>query len=306
MTPQPAILLPPLAVGQVLTLRLTAAQQAKPLLRAFACLPIDDSLVVGFGWHFVQAVSGNVPGLRGFPAMTLPESAGGAAVPATQADIWVYMRAAEAGAALDRVLALMRLLPGGLTIVEDVATFTYRGGRDLSGYEDGTENPLGTAADAAAIIPNGPLAGGSFVAAQRWVHDLSALAAMPRKEQDAIVGRDRDSNEELASAPTTAHVKRTAQESFDPPAFMLRRSMPYGGAREQGLYFVAYGADLDRFEGVMRRMAGQDDGVVDALFRFSRPATGGYYWCPALKDGKLDLVPMVGAGGVDAMPDVAV
>ncbi len=284
MTPQPAILLPPLAVGQVLTLRLTAAQQAKPLLRVFAALAMDESLVVGFGWHFVQAVSGNVPGLRGFPAMTLPESAGGAAVPATQADVWVYVRAAEAGAALDRVLALMRSLPGGLTIVEDVATFTYRGGRDLSGYEDGTENPQGVAGAAAAIIADGPLAGGSFVAVQRWVHDQSALA----------------------SAPATAPVKRTAQESFGPPAFMLRRSMPYGGAREQGLYFVAYGADLDRFERMMRRMAGQDDGVVDALFRFSRPATGGYYWCPALTDGKLDLAPMVGAGGVEAMPDVAV
>ncbi|MSQ01778.1 MAG: peroxidase [Myxococcales bacterium] len=273
MTSQPAILLPPLAVGQVLTLRLTSATQAKPLLRVFAALPIDESVVVGFGWHFVQAVGGDVPGLRGFPAMTLPESAGGAAVPATQADVWVYVRAGDAGSALERVLALMRSLPGGLGIVEDVATFTDPGGPDLSGDEDGTENPHGSSAAAAMLIGEGALAGGSFVAAQRWVHESGAL-----------------------SAP----------EPFEPPAFMRRRSMPYGGAREQGRYLVAYGADLDRFERVMRQMAGQDDGVVDALFRLSRPATGGYYWCPALQDGKLDLVPMVGAGGVEAMPDVAV
>jgi len=36
-------------------------------------------------------------------------------------------------------------------------------------------------------------------------------------------------------------------------------------------------------------MAGLDDGIVDALFTYSRPVTGAYFWCPPLKDGKLDL-----------------
>lgn len=39
----------------------------------------------------------------------------------------------------------------------------------------------------------------------------------------------------------------------------------------------------------MRRMAGLEDGIVDALFRFSRPTSGGYYWCPPLREGHLDL-----------------
>jgi putative iron-dependent peroxidase len=29
--------------------------------------------------------------------------------------------------------------------------------------------------------------------------------------------------------------------------------------------------------------------VVDALLRFTRPLSGGYYFCPPLVDGKLDL-----------------
>jgi putative iron-dependent peroxidase len=40
---------------------------------------------------------------------------------------------------------------------------------------------------------------------------------------------------------------------------------------------------------MLRRMLGLDDGIVDALFTFSRPVTGGYYWCPPLRSGKLDL-----------------
>ena len=59
------------------------------------------------------------------------------------------------------------------------------------------------------------------------------------------------------------------------------------------------------FERVMRRMCGEEDGTVDALFRFSRPVTGGYYWCPAVADGKLDLRPMLPTG-VDGLPDVEV
>jgi putative iron-dependent peroxidase len=29
--------------------------------------------------------------------------------------------------------------------------------------------------------------------------------------------------------------------------------------------------------------------AVDGLFTFSRPVTGGYYWCPPVARGRLDL-----------------
>jgi putative iron-dependent peroxidase len=92
-------------------------------------------------------------------------------------------------------------------------------------------------------------------------------------------------------------VKRTAQESFDPPAFMVRRSMPWAGAQEEGLEFVAFVAALDGFERMMRRMAGLEDGIVDGLFTFSRAVTGGYYWCPPARGGRLDLSALLDARG---------
>lgn len=36
-------------------------------------------------------------------------------------------------------------------------------------------------------------------------------------------------------------------------------------------------------------MMGIDDGVMDALFTFTRPVTGGTWWCPPVRDGTLDL-----------------
>jgi putative iron-dependent peroxidase len=58
---------------------------------------------------------------------------------------------------------------------------------------------------------------------------------------------------------------------------------------QQGLYFVAYGESLDRYERTLRRMAGQDDGVVDALLGYTRALSGGYYWCPPVGGAGIDL-----------------
>jgi putative iron-dependent peroxidase len=164
-------------------------------------------------------------------------------------------------------------------------------GRDLTGYEDGTENPKGDAALQAALVQGGGpgLQGSSFVAVQQWVHDFAAFDSLNAQARDYVMGRRHSDNEELDDAPESAHVKRTAQEGFTPEAFVLRRSMPWAAGKQAGLMFVAFGHSLGAFEAQMRRMAGLDDGVVDGLFQMSRPVTGAYFWCPPLRDGRLDL-----------------
>lgn len=53
--------------------------------------------------------------------------------------------------------------------------------------------------------------------------------------------------------------------------------------------FVAFGKSFDAFEAQMLRMAGLDDGVTDALFNISKPVTGAFFWCPPLREGRLNL-----------------
>ena len=48
--------------------------------------------------------------------------------------------------------------------------------------------------------------------------------------------------------------------------------------------FLAFGATLDPFEALLRRMMGKDDGITDALFRFTRPVDGATFWMPPLDD----------------------
>ena len=96
-------------------------------------------------------------------------------------------------------------------------------------------------------------------------------------------------NEEVDDAPISAHVQRTAQESFEPEAFVVRRSMPWADAGGEGLMFVAFGDTLNSFEAQLLRMIGHEDQVIDGLFRFTRPISGSYFWCPPVIGGKIDL-----------------
>jgi putative iron-dependent peroxidase len=201
------------------------------------------------------------------------------------------LRGADAGDLLTQARRLEQAAAPGLKLGQVLGTFVHHEGRDLTGYEDGTENPIGEDALAAAFVQGqGPgLDGASFVAVQQWLHDFSAFEALGPQQQDQSIGRRRSDNQELEDAPASAHVKRTAQESFDPEAFVLRRSMSWVSGTRGGLMFVAFGASLAPFEAQMRRMAGLDDGVTDALFGFSRPLTGGYFWCPPMAAGQPDL-----------------
>ncbi len=290
MTPiQPGILLPSPPHARYLGFALEPGGDARGALAALCDAVDGERIVVGLGPALVAALGAEIEGLRPFRPLVGP----GVEVPATHGALWLWLRGEDRGELLHRGRELERLLGAAFALDDVVDAFTHADCRDLTGYEDGTENPEGDAAVAAASVTDtdSPLHGSSFVAVQQWLHDLDAFDAMGREAQDATIGRHRDSNEEF-DAPLSAHVKRTAQESFDPQAFVVRRSMPWTDGVNAGLQFAAFGRSLDAFEAQMRRMAGLDDGVTDALFGFTRPLTGATYWCPALRDGRLDLRPV--------------
>lgn len=290
---QTGILAPVPRVGRYLFFALTdAPQTAGTALKRLAPLVDGQTAVVGLGLDCVAALGTTVPGLRAFPDL----SAAPVAVPATPCALWCWLRGEDTGALVNLTRRIAQALAPAFHLNQVVDGFRHSQGpnghgRDLTGYEDGTENPEGEAALEAALVQGGGagLPGSSFVAVQQWVHDFAAFESLSAQAQDHMVGRRRSDNEELDDAPASAHVKRTAQESFTPEAFVLRRSMPWAAGMQAGLLFVAFGHSLDAFEAQMRRMAGLGDGVVDALFQMSKPVTGAYFWCPPLRDGRLDL-----------------
>jgi putative iron-dependent peroxidase len=293
---QPGILEPVPPVARYVLFNLADpsldAAAIKEALTRLAPLVDGSDVVVGVGPSLAAALGAGIPGLREFPDL----SAHGVKVPSTPGTLWCWLRGSDLGDLLHVTRKVQKALAPAFTVRHVLDAFRHAWsegghGRDLTGFEDGTENPEGEAAEAAAFAHGAGegLDGSSYVAVQQWVHDLDAFEALGDEERNHHIGRRLSDNEELEDAPQTAHVKRTAQESFDPEAFVLRRSMPWLLSMQAGLMFVAFGKSFDAFEAQMRRMAGYDDGILDAMFKISRPVTGAYFWCPPMRGGRLDL-----------------
>ncbi len=283
---QSGILAEETKLARYLSFSLINASAAHDALIALRSIVDPQRAVIGLGKALTDALGCDIPGHRTMPA----HSNSGIDVPSTPDALWVWLRGNDRGEIYHRSRTIEIALSPAFDMVSAVDSFQFDENRDLSGYEDGTENPEGEDAVNAAILRSDTsgLDGSSFVAVQQWLHDFEALDAMSTESKDDAIGRHIADNEEY-DAPASAHVKRSAQEDFDPEAFMLRRSMPWVDGMSGGLMFVAFGHSFDAFEAIMNRMIGLDDGIADALFKFTRPLTGAYYWCPPIKDGKLDL-----------------
>ncbi|MBT3726069.1 MAG: Dyp-type peroxidase [Gammaproteobacteria bacterium] len=277
--------LPPFS--RYLTFSLHSPEELKQCLNELINLVDGENLVLGLGQSLILQLGGKLDGLRQFPALT----AKGIDIPSTPTALWCWIRGNDRGEIFHQSRLLELLLSPTFGLDDCIDSFTFDSNRDLSGYEDGTENPQGEDAIKTAIVQNlgNGLDGSSFVAVQKWLHDFDTFDAMSTETQDDAIGRHINDNEEFEEAPEAAHVKRSAQENFNPEAFMLRRSMPWAEGLTGGLNFVAFGQTFDAFEAVLNRMSGNEDGIPDALFKFTRPLTGSYFWCPPIKDGELDL-----------------
>ncbi len=284
---QPGILAACPRLALYMTFTLIDPAKAKDALGALCAIADGDKTVVGLGEPLVLALGGAIQGLRTFPVY----SGKGFTVPSTPSHLWLWLRGDDRGELMLRSQALAAALAPAFAEESAVDAFQYGASRDLTGYEDGTENPKGKkAVEAGVVAGRGEgMDGSSFVAVQQWVHDFKRFGRMSAREQDDSIGRRKSDNEELKDAPESSHVKRTAQESFQPEAFVLRRSLPWARGSTGGLMFVAFGKSLDAFEAQLRRMVGAEDGIADALFQFTKPVTGSYFWCPPLRNGRLDL-----------------
>lgn len=284
---QAGILQPIPTLARHLAFSLDPTADPRQALRDLAAYADGDSVVVGLGLSLLKALGTPLDGMKDFPVY----SGAGFDVPATPQALWCWLRGDDRGDLIYATHALRNILEPAFVLDDVIDSFRYGEFLDLSGYEDGTENPQDEEAVEAAIVSGrgAGLDGSSFVALQQWVHDLELFNSLPQDEQDNIFGRHKADNEEFDEAPESAHVKRTAQESFAPEAFVVRRSMPWADAAQEGLVFLAFGHSVEAFEAQLRRMVGEEDGISDGLFRFTRPVTGCYFWCPPTAGGKLDL-----------------
>ncbi len=288
MNTQPGIVQDVPAQARYLFYSLDQRADVDTLVSAIQSVTDGESVVVGLGRPFFDLVGKQNAQLPASPVY----SGAGIAIPAMPYALWFWLRGDDRGDLVSTTLRIEEAM-GDTARLEDVVDgFKYRDGRDLTGYIDGTENPDGDAAIEAGFVTEGSDTGGSCVAVQKWLHDLVLFRDLSVDQQDAMIGRRVSDNEEISAAPACAHVKRAEQEAYSPAAFMLRRSMPWADFSGEGLVFVAFGKSFDAFDSVMKRMLGNDDGITDGLFEFSRCLGTSFFWCPPMQDGS-PLLPSI-------------
>jgi porphyrinogen peroxidase len=241
--------------------------------------------VLGFGANLWTRLSSVLPAELG---AFVDVGEGTRRAPATQRDIWLWIHGSSPDVVFDNGKDASRALRTVADLELEQFGFRYRDSRDITGFIDGTENPPTWDALDVALIPDGEAgANGSYVMTQRWVHDLDAFHTLPVAEQEGVFGRSKPDSIEMSddAKPASAHIARVVIEEDGEELEIYRRSTPYFGIAEHGLYFVAFSAERRRFELMLARMFGTsgDDGH-DQLTDFTKPVSGSFWFAPSLED----------------------
>src|SRR3954447_9170812 len=237
------------------------------------------NLVVGVRPELWARLGPLPDGLSGFEADVA--GADGFRMPATQHDLALWFASATYDVVFDAVLDALRRLSAYASPARETRGWAYHRHRDLTGFEDGTENPTLGSAPAHALVPDGSVgAGGSVWLLQQWSHDPSWLQ-LSDADQERAMGRTKPDSVELDPRPETSHVARSDQDTF---GHILRRNTAYGTVSDHGTMFVGFAASKEPLHRMLKSMAGSGGGPRDELTRFATPLTGAYYWAPAAGD----------------------
>ena len=206
--------------------------------------------------------------------------------PSTPGDLLFHIRAGQMDVCFELASKIADRLRDVADVVDETHGFKYFDERDLLGFVDGTENPAGDVAARHVLIGDEDprFAGGSYVLVQKYLHDLGAWNALKVEDQEAAIGRTKLDNVELREKAANSHVALNTIEDQDGNELkILRDNMPFGSIKEGefGTYYIAYAADPDVPELMLRRMfLGEPAGNHDRILDFSTAVTGSLFFVP--------------------------
>lgn len=207
---------------------------------------------------------------------------------ATPGDILLHIRARSMDLCFELAMQITARLGDAITVVDETHGFKFFDQRDMIGFVDGTENPVGPESVQAVLIgdEDADFAGGSYVIVQKYLHNLKGWNALPIERQEGIIGRRKLSDIELEESvkPSCAHNALTSiTDENGNELKIVRDNMPFGaiGKGEFGTYFIGYARSPSRIERMLENMfVGNPPGNYDRLLDFSRATTGSLFFVP--------------------------
>jgi len=225
----------------------------------------------------------------------------------TPGDLLFHIRHERMDLCFEFASQAMTRLAGAVTVVDETHGFRFFDERDLLGFVDGTENPEGAAAAAAALVgaADPGFVAGSYVIVQKYLHDMDAWNALSTEDQERVIGRSKLSDIEMPDdvKPANSHVAvNTIEDPDGTQRQILRANMPFGelGRGEFGTYYIAYAATPSVTELMLTHMfVGDPPGNTDRILDFSRAVTGSLFFAPSA-DFLDDLPDPPGSSPADA------
>uniref|UniRef100_A0A194ALU0 Deferrochelatase/peroxidase YfeX n=1 Tax=Pinctada fucata TaxID=50426 RepID=A0A194ALU0_PINFU len=235
---------------------------------------------VGFGPNFFAQIGGKA--LKNY---NYPHRKGALGdMPSSGGDVFIHAKCNTTSKLFELAQVIMKNMPAGsVEKYEDIISFVYRNGRDLSGFIDGTENAADDENRQRIAVQEKN--GGSYVITQKWLHDLNVIQKEKDKTLEGWVGRGISDSTELSRKSISSHVARmTGGNGWEQKkeAEIVRQSMPFGNlAGEHGLFFIGYAKDPYHFEFMLDRMVGAgSDNHCDDIMRLSKNTKGTYWYFP--------------------------
>lgn len=247
----------------------------------------DVRCVVGFGADAWDRVFGPP---RPAHLHTFEEiRAGDRHAPSTPGDILIHLRAGRADLVFDLASRLVTALGAAVVPIDEVHGFNSFDARSILGFVDGTENPQGDAADAAAFIgaEDAAFAGGSYVFVQKYLHRMDAWNALSIDEQEKVFGRTKIDDVEMDDAvkPVNSHIAlNVITDDAGEELAIVRANLPFGqpSRGEYGTYFIGYARDPAITLRMLSNMfIGDPPGNYDRLLDFSDAVTGTLFFVPS-------------------------
>ncbi len=239
-------------------------------------------VVIGFGldaWRMLGE-SNSAPELKNYRELGYGLSK------ATQSDMVIHILSFDHAINYTYAMGVCDILRDVAAVEEETHGFRWLEARDFSGFVEGTANAKGEAMRRdVAVINEGVDRGGSYMVAMKWVHSLDQFNHFDEQGQNEVFGRTKHTDIELDEMPESSHIARVEIDGDDGEELeIVRQGLPYGKASgEHGLYFLAYSAELTRFEQMLDRMFGEQDDIFDRILSYSKAVRGNYCYVPSIE-----------------------
>ncbi|WED27417.1 Dyp-type peroxidase [Vibrio sp. DW001] len=212
----------------------------------------------------------------------IPLGEGTIIAPATDVDVLIHCHSNRHDLHFYLLRKLMTEISEYVDIVDETYGYRFMDARDMTDFIDGTENPVGDERRDVAIIPDGIFSGGSYVMAQRFIHNLPAWNRLSVTAQEKVIGRTKPDSIELDDVPVASHVGRVDIKEEGQGLKIVRHSLPYGSVTgDHGLLFLSYCNTLHNIKVMLESMYGVSDGKSDQMLRFTQAVTGAYFFAPS-------------------------